>query len=94
MISFKDFQRMRLGGMQDAFSLAAISAGLFATHPYLAGFLPAGFSLAGGYAGAALGGFWLASKALQPWAEQGLFKSELKLRSANLPYEALVREHA
>jgi hypothetical protein len=94
MLSFKDMQRMRLGGPQDALSLAAISAGLFATHPYLAGHLPASLSLAGGFAGAALGGFWLASRALQPWAEQGLFKSELKLRSSRLPYEPPAGGHA
>jgi len=87
MFSFKELQRLRLGGTQDALSLAAITTGLFATHPYLAGHLPASLSLVGGFAGAALGGFWLASRALQPWAEQGLFKSELKLHSSRLPYE-------
>jgi len=85
---------MRLGGTQDALSLAAIAAGLFATHPYLASHLPASLSLSGGFASAALGGFWLASRALQPWAEQGLFKSELKLRSSRLPYEPPAGVHA
>jgi hypothetical protein len=87
MFTFKDIQRLRLGGTMDSLALASLSAGLFATHPVAASTLaesaiPAGFILS------ALGGGWLARRALHPLSDAGLFKSELRIRSSDLPYQA------